>query len=288
MNADKIIRQLERQLFNYNLVALANIPELEQLLKECPDEGIASILKIYERMCNQAYEGRRAYVEAIAGGPIENLTWPLYNAIGSIYPYLDRERKDKALTEVLSIMDRRRYSEVNGLEGVGHTTGIREPLLLADICITRHLYWPGLQDELPAIKKSCPSFFEFQKDFMDERGVFNHKRIKSDFLVAYALLRSDFCGWGEDYARSANMSFLERTLRGIVALRFAKRGTVEGWYPTKEDVEKGEARLRELLPKSIHNRITPLRLEGGWVDWEKFQGATDLQYLKQYLNEERK
>lgn len=147
---------------------------------------------------------------------------------------------------------------------VGHTTGIIEPLLLADIGIARPLYWPGLEEAEMVLKKYS-NFFDLQKELIEEDGLFNPRKVVSDFLMACSLLRSDFCDFGEDYAKTANSQFLERALRGIVWLRF---GMKDG--NTTEGIEKGNKRLRELLPKSLHERIEPLRQEGGWVDYKKF------------------
>lgn len=89
------------------------------------------------------------------------------------------------------------------------------------------------------------------------------KKVKSDFLVAYSLLRSDFCDFGEQYVGTANPLFLERTIKGIVALRF-------GVAKRQKDVDKGIERLKELLPGSIHYKIDPIRKEAGWADPNNF------------------
>lgn len=88
---------------------------------------------------------------------------------------------------------------------------------------------------------------------MTPDGLFDPAKVRSDFLVAYALIRKDFTHFGEDYVRAANPEFLQRVLKGIVALRFDKA--------TEEQVDQGRKRLYELLPVSVHERIEPLRQE---------------------------
>ena len=43
-----------------------------------------------------------------------------------------------------------------------------------------------------------------------------------------------------------------------------------GLFTKPEDIEKGTKRLHEILPKCVHDRIEPLRQEGDWVDFLKF------------------
>ncbi len=260
----KVMRNLSIAYGKHDVAAMVHVEPLAQMLMDNPDRAIDLIVATYENALDDAYttdEGNiRGFIEGIAGGPMELIPHKLYNAVGAIYPYLKREQKDRALRGVLSILDRRNYLEVNGATAVGHTPGIREPLLLADIKITRHLYWPGL-DEGKLLIPKYTTFSELKEDVIDEYGHFNRK-VLSDFLVAYALLRSDISPYGEEYAKVAEPLFLERTVQAIVAMRFAHSDIV--------DIQKGKERLEELLPKSVHERIEPLRLKADWVDYTKF------------------
>ncbi len=260
-----------RKAFDSHYFAAIDIIPFSEMLKENPEEALGLIGKKYNEALDKAYtdeEGvnNRGYVEALAGGPFEAIPWALYNAVGGVYPYLDRFQRDKALKQVLSILDGRNYAEVNGDRGYpGHTTGIREPLLLSDICICRDLYWPGLKDE-KHLWENTASFEELEEKIFDESGNFRREVVRSDFLVSYALLRSDFTSFGEDFALYMNIKnpdFLERTLKGIVGLRFART-------ETEDQIIDGKKRLEELLPEPVHNRIEPIRQEADWVDYKKF------------------
>lgn len=176
----------------------------------------------------------------------------LYNTIGSIYPLLDRKQRDDVIRAHLNQFDKLNYLAVNS----NHTPNIREAMLLADITIARPLYWPGLNNE-KALWEGKNSFAKLEKEIITENGLFDPTKVKSDFLVAYAIMRKDFTQFGEDYVRVANQDFLNRVVKGIVALRFA--GVKEG------EIENRRNRLYELLPKIIHDRIEPLRQESDWT-----------------------
>lgn len=222
-----------------------------------PDAGIAKITNVYlEREAEWCSD---SFVAHAAGGPHEGVTWPVYNAIGEVYPALTREQRDNALHELFSIWDRINWADINGARGVGHTTGIREPLLLADIHIARPTYWPGLDEGEYRISQH-DSFEKLQNKLIDNNGNFKPDKVHSDFCVAYALLRSDLCAYGEKYTRAANPSFLERTLQGIIAMRFGRENANN----------QGIQRLKKLLPESLHEYLEPLRAQGGWADYTKF------------------
>jgi len=183
----------------------------------------------------------------------------LYNAVGAIYPLLDKKQRDETIRSYLTQFDRLNYLTVN----LNHTPKIREPLLLTDIAIARPFYWPGLKDE-KILWDGKESFSEIRKENMTENGLFNPNRVKNDFLVAYSLMRNDFTSFGEDYVKSANPKFLNRVMKGIVALRFAG-------VTTDSEIEKGRNRLYELLPKSVHDRIEFLRKEADWTNANQFR-----------------
>ena len=264
---DEIIGQIKNAFATHEACAIIHVDPFAQLLMDKPDEAINHIFDIYDRALDDAYTDEqnrncRAFIEAIAGGPYETIPWALYNAVGAAYPFLEREQKNNALTQILNILDGRNYAEVNGARGAGHTTGIREPLLLSDIAIARPLYWPGLHEEENLWKK-CSSFEDFKKQNMNEEGMFKKDRVKSDFIVAYSLLRSDLANFGEDYIKAANPDFLERTLQGIVGMRFART-------KTPDEIKNGRERLHTILPKSTHEKIETLMQKADWVDYKLF------------------
>ncbi len=182
----------------------------------------------------------------------------LYNAVGSIYPLLDRRQRDNIIRAHLNQFDRLNYLAVNS----NHTPNIREPMLLADIIIARPLYWPGLNDE-KALWEGKNSFAELEEEVITENGLFDPTKVRSDFLVAYAIMRKDFTQFGEDYAKVANPDFLNRVIKGIVALRFA--GAKD------KEIESKRNSLYELLPKSVHEKIESARQESDWTYSGRFR-----------------
>lgn len=263
--SDEFKKSLERIFKNHEISASIYVEQLSKMLMDGQaDKAIDEIFKVYNQALNCAYtddngKNDRGYIEAVAGGPCEIIPRAVYNAVGAVYPFLDREQKKKALNEIFRILNKLRYDIVNGT----HTPGIREPLLLSDICIAVPLYWPGLEEGKSIIKK-YPDFYELKEDIIDEQGLFKTDKVESDFLVAYSLLRSDMCDYGEEYIKAADEFFLERTLQGIVAQRFTRA-------KEQSEIEKGKRRLQELLPKSVHDRIEPIRQKADWIDYESYK-----------------
>ncbi len=264
------VEELVQKAFDAHPVAAAiHLSSFPEMLRTNPDKAIGTIGTIYDNALDEAYtneegENHRYLVEAMAGGPCEVIPWILYNNIGTVYPSLERSQKDIVLKQIFGILDKRNYAEVNGVYSAGHTPGIREPLLLSDICIARPLYWPGLYDEEQLWKK-FDNFYDFEKNVMGE-GTFRKDMVNSDFLVAYAVLRTDFTNFGGDFAeylRENNPNFLGRVIKGIVGLRFTRA-------ETSEKVESKRKRLEEILPRSLHDGIEPLRQEADWVDFKLF------------------
>jgi hypothetical protein len=211
---------------------------------------------------NQAYTDKkgvnnRAFVEAIAGGPYEEIPWAIYNSVGTAYPYFTRKQKNDALSQILRILDVRNYLEVNGDRGAGHTTGIREPLLLTDICSIRPIYWPGTEEGI-WLMKQFQSFSDFKEALMHPDGVFKHlgkahvsdKKItgvNSDFVVAYALLRMDIGEWQSEFIKAANPAFLDRTIQGLVNMYFSGKSA-------ERQAQERES-FRKVFPKEIQHQI---------------------------------
>ncbi|MFH1308086.1 MAG: hypothetical protein ABIH72_04495 [archaeon] len=269
-NVDNFMTELERICAGQEIAALMHIEPLRSLLLSKPDEAIPKINQAYDAAVNEAMGNtEQAYVNVYAGGPSEAFTKPLFDIVGAAYPWYTRDQKDSALKQVLGVLDKYRYDIAN----LVHTPNIREPLLLSDIGICSPLYWPGLRDE-QHLWKDVDEFYELQEKIMTPDGLFNPRLVHSDFLVAYAILRNDFTPFGEEYAKAANPLFLNRVMKGIVGLRF-------GRAETNEEIKKGEARLREYLPESLHDRITPLREEADWAFWEKFERPEVVRAIKE-------
>jgi len=231
----------------HTLETLGSLGLLERLDERTKNDGLFN----HQLLVNLVRDKEYKRIQGIGDDFIPDSD--LYNAIGSVYPLLDRKQRDEVIRAHLNQFDGLNYLAVNS----NHTPNIREPLLLTDITIARPLYWPGLRDE-NGLWDGKESFAELQGEIMTEDGLFDSTKVKSDFLVAYALMRNDFTSFGEDYVKSANPEFLNRVLKGIVALRFAGR-------TEDSEIEQGKNRLYELLPESVHGKIEPLRQEADWT-----------------------
>ena len=208
----------------------------------------------------------------MAGGPLETIPWAVYNSVGAAYPYFTRPQKDLALEQMLDILDTRNTMEITGDGRPGHTTGIREPLLLSDICVCRP-YWPGIGEGIYLINQFT-RFSDFSKVLINPNGTFKHKGrvhydkekisgVNSDFMVAFALLRTDLCQWGEKFVNVVHPPFLERVLKGLMTYCFA--------HKTEEaDIQEELEDCYRVLPKLIHGRLRPIIEEKDWPDASKF------------------
>ncbi len=278
IDSDELDRGIEGAYTKHDIAAITEGIPLAALLEKNPDEGIKQIRKAYDSGLDYAYtsngKNNRAFVEAIAGGPHEAVPAAVYNVVGKVYPRLTKEQKYAALEKIIGIMDGFNSEDVQ----TSHTSNIHEPLLLSDIVIARWIYWPGLYEGKQLIKK-YGEYSRFEKEMMDESGLFKDGSVRSEFLTAVALLRSDMCNWGEDYACSANPLFLERVLKGIVGMRFAVPNKLRGYSD-----EQGVARLKELLPANVHERLEPLKQEHDWAEWEEVQELGMLSYYESKYN----
>ncbi len=274
-NIEKLVEGVRKKFQSHEISAAIHIGPFAELLKDNPNKAIGMIFDVYNNTLNEAYtdengKNLRGFVEAMCGGPLETVPWKLYNAVGEIYPYLEREQKDKALRQILNILDKRNYLEVNGDRGYGHTPGIREPLLLADIFIARPLYWPGLHDEGHLWKGK--DFDEIRRDVIDENGKFVKNKVKSDFLLAFALLRNDVGNFEKDYIGCANPSFLEEVMKGISWIEFApfKKDHLEKEVYDKY-VEGQYEKVVRVHSESFGRKLYKTKDESGWVDFTKFR-----------------
>lgn len=215
---------------------LGNAGLLERLDAKTRDEGIKysdNIIGLLEGL-----EVER--VQGIGDDFIPNTK--LYNAVGVIYPALQPESRKRALNAYMKQFDRINYISVQE----NHTPFIREPLVLAGIDTESLLYWPGL-DEGKNIIQCHGNFAELKEEVMDGSGLFKPKAVKSDFCVGYALLRSDMSPFGDEYSKACNPAFLDRVVEAVVLMR---TGHDDG-----HNIEKGKARLKELLPSRLHKTM---------------------------------
>jgi hypothetical protein len=293
-NSHRLFEELKKSLMKHHLISEDVSEKFSQLIWENPEKALKGLIEWYNNSLNKAYtdsntgENYRYFVESIAGGPHEAIPSALYNCIGEIYPFLDRDIKNKSLGSILSILDFENSENVQ----ISHTYNIREPLLLADISIVRPIYWPGMDEGANLIKKYNNLFCDFKNEVIDDNGFFNKRAVHSDFIVAYSILRNDFCNWGKDYLKVVNPTFLERVLQGIVGMRFAfdfrlknlsdeeKKGInykaedlnfcSKNEKKINETIEnnilEGKNRLKQLLPLQVHNSINEKINKKEWVD----------------------
>jgi len=273
MDFKDVIEGMRKELVRHEIALVEFVDPLSRALQEGnPEKVLEQFGSVYNKALDAAYTNKegvnqRALTQTLAGGPFEYIPWAMYNALGAVYPYLNREQKDIALRQILNILDRRNFAEVNGERGAGHTTGIREPLLLADITVCRgRFYWPGLGEGEYLIKQ-YDNFFDFQNDLMDEQGNFVHlpvardmgnEGVNSDFIVGNTLLVPESSSWGEEYMKRANPQFLERLVRGITWIYGARNKTA--LKDMKEDYHPG-----------IHHMFEPMLEQGGWADKTQFR-----------------
>ena len=167
----------------------------------------------------------------------------VYDAVGAIYPALPRSFKDDAIVGFLNKFDSIRYDRVQN----NHTSYIREPALVTDICVVRPLYWPGIDEGKHLIGKYS-DFGAFKSEVMEPDGLFDPEIVHGDFFVAYALLRDK--STNSPYAKAAHPEFLKRAVEGIVK-----------WHFSSEDAQApaGKAeelkKFKEILPEEAHGLV---------------------------------
>lgn len=259
---NKLVEGVQKAFDAHDASAFVHVSPFSEILKDNPDKAIDMIFSVYNKSLDDAYtddEGKnvRGFIEAVAGGPHEAIPSSLYNAVGEVYPYLERSQKDKALNQVLKILDSINYFYVQ----ISHTPYIREPLLLADISICRRIYWPGLDDGLSLIKKYS-SFKKFKNEIIDERGFFKRDKVKSDFILATILMHGKYSKWGDNYIDAANPNSLDRVFNGIVAIEFSQVG--------QHKFDERVIEFNKVWPKRFIEKLEEIINRKDWVDYNKF------------------
>lgn len=292
-NFEEFNEQLRDNFSRHTNISNTLLNNFSQSLWENPEKALNELLALYNQSLDEAYtdkEGNnnRCFVEAMCGGPHEAIPSSFYNSIGVVYPFLNRELKNKSLEKILNILDGIRSDYIQ----ISHTPYIREPLLISDIVIARNLYWPGMDEGQSLIKKYNNLFCDFKFEAIDEKGNFNPKIVNSDFIVGYSILRNDFCNWGEEYLKVANQKFVDRVINGITSMRFATYYKLKNLsdeeiekinYEAREDnfysdrkeklnnvldkkIFDGKLRLKELLPESVYNLVQEKTNQHDWAE----------------------
>lgn len=250
------------------------VGDLERRLKTDPRAAVKTLRSTFYHTLEEAHDKEatgidRSYANAMTGGPHEGVPRAWMNAVGAVYPLLPRDVRGEALAEIVGVLDHYRWNVVQTL----YMPGVRDPQLVADIGIVRPLYWPGLDHQNQKLLAEFETFEQFRKTAMNAEGLFNPRVVESDAIVGTTILRSDMCKWGEEFVQATHPELTDRLTRGIVTWRFSPRPRRE--YSDQSDCfwsdpAKGTARLKELLPRSLHDRIEPLRLQADWPDVTKF------------------
>ena len=112
------------------IATLGNNGLLERLDSEVRTTGLNN----YQQLINLVKDQKHPRIQGIGDDFLPDFR--LYNALGAVYPLLDRKQRDEAVKAHLQQFDKLNYLAVN----FNHTPTIREPLLLGDIVTSRPLY----------------------------------------------------------------------------------------------------------------------------------------------------
>lgn len=261
MNENNLRKQIQKAFDKQEISAFVNVNPFSEMIKDNPDKAIDLIFQVYNNALDEVYttEGKnmRAFVESHAGGPHEAIPSAIYNSVGTVYPYLERTQKNKALKQVLNILDGQNYQYVQ----ISHTPYIREPLLLSDICVCRCLYWPGLDDGIRKIR-AYNNFKEFKEDNMNN-GLFKREKVRSDFILATTVMHKMYSSWGEEFVKEIEPNFLSRVYKGIVAIDFARL--------PDERLERTLKEFYSAWPNDFCEKLDSIRNEKDWVDYKLFE-----------------
>lgn len=220
--------QEQKDLIISNLVAkLGPAGIKERVSNETLLEGVKFADQIIDGVKNLTYER----VQGIGDDYLPDLY--AYNALGTIYPYLTMEQRENAVRAFLGHFDCLRYDRVQ----YNHTSKIMEPIALTDILSARWLYFSGLEDETKQIGEA-KKLKKFESIYMTKDGLFKPNKVDSDFLMAYAALRTDTWDYAKEYAREAHQQFLDRVVKGLVNVFFSDAKTEEKVKEKKKDITR--------------------------------------------------
>lgn len=261
--AEELAQEVMNLARHHGAVAEEYSRDLENALIQS-DSALDVIYDVFEEALDQAEGEGSHYLSA----PYEEVPRAMMNAVGSVYPHLGREDRERAVGKILEFLDGKNYAYVNGAAGPGYTTGIDDPLLLSDISIVRPFYWPGLEEGEQIVNQYSggerleqdENYEKLREDILDEKARVTGD-VDSEFLVAYTLLRDDYSDFAQDFAQYLDSEFLNRTLRGITALRF-------GLFADNE--AEGIQRIEDILPEILHEDVRGLKDDEFWIDPDRF------------------
>ncbi len=282
--------EIGKQIFKFydkESIAIAeHVLQFEQRMAHDPAKAIPDFRRVLETALDDIYDppDQRKIPFSLMGGPHEAAPLAMINAVGTVYPFLERRQKDAALSQVLGFLDGQNYFYVQSL----YTCSVRDPALLSDIVVARRLYWPGYDEntvrwqyhtESPAKSpKDAQSYYEIHEAVLDGNGLFRKGTVASDFIAACALLDKRTNPFSKEYAEAAHPGFLRRTANGATARYLS--------FTTPNERDHNRASLKRDFPESTHRMIDEAERAVDWVKDERICW-NNYQSLDQRLREEK-
>ncbi len=187
--------------------------------------------------------------ETMAGGPNQDWIAPLFNTLGTVYPYLEHQTRKEGLGLVLGYLDGLRYDYSQN-----HMELIHEPWLFSDIIINRWLYWPGFEREARLLAENR-TWNGFQRHM---------STAKSQFLLTFAVMKPKHSSLEVRTAFYKEFpDLVDRTMDGVAAIM-----NDEAFH---EEEERGITYEEALLPHLnkndplLHEAIRAKIKEAKWI-----------------------
>ncbi|MBR9703657.1 hypothetical protein GOV10_06460 [Candidatus Woesearchaeota archaeon] len=234
----------------------------EELFEKLGKAGVKERVPFYAQEGLKRFDDLLSLVDAKRHPEKNNLGgvgWPdhrLYNSLGVVYPWLDREEKDKVLDVVLEKMDN--YSEplVHTI-ALDHLPFIREPLLFSDIvCVRNHSL--NLEEQAELLQEIVT-----QKEFLSfigPDGLFRHEEIEQEFPLTYAAIRPDMSAHVYTALRHMNHLYLDRVITGVANMGLSHLGG---------DKFKIVGSVKKLLSKDVHGKIWKAYNKKEWASYRR-------------------
>lgn len=176
-DAQKIVNHISLM---YSCVVEHGTDVFRELVKTDPKRAIEELPQHMERVLGL---GNGIFRGFMCGGPHEGVTAPMLDAIGSVYPCLERKLRENALENCLGFLD-----GLNYFVSQNNVELIDEPWLVGDILANRPLYYCGFCSYADKLEK-VDNWFKFKEEFVKD-GKFD---VKSVFWLSYAVSYPKYC-----------------------------------------------------------------------------------------------
>lgn len=218
------------------------------LMLKDTDSAIKKTREFIEKARNIGSD--RAFVEAVAGGPDQNMIAPVLNIFELVYPVLPKESRKIALYQIIDYLD-----FLNYFNAQDHVALIHEPWLVADIIVNRKLYWPGYKEYADLLEQKH-TWEEFEPETLSA---------KSMFFLSYTLIHKKYGSKEikENFCKKMS-SLIDRTLDATAALICdrAQSEYKEKSVPINETIEKQLLKYDD----AFHNTIREKIKEEKWIN----------------------